>query len=247
VSIGRKYSRFVHARTDYWGTYPPTLSLSVGDLLEVNKDDSFKRVASTRDWPGWSEALPTDELPGIGEVGFSAHADRRLGGDAAVHGGAEPVLDGAASLTLSFAKASGFVMELQSDWIRGYRDQVAAKKRVAARMKNGDWEPDWVLVAEVLHATSATIAISEEKGSSVVLSAKAALPPAYNLADAALGLETLSTRGSCMVVTAKECTPLFRCLRVRRSWFGRRSVELQGLDEEGLDEAFSDDPFAGDV
>lgn len=185
-----------------------------------------------------------------GDLSFSAHATRNVGAGASarvpVPGGVP--LDAETTVELSFTQQSGFVMDLKADAVIRYRDMNAVKRWLINEAKNGDWPLEQVLVTEVMHATSATVVIGLDQGSSVVLSAAAALPGAFNLAEASLGLQARSSSGSTMVSLCAESTPLYRCMRVRKSWFGKYKAQLLAVDDQvALDEAFIDDPFEDDV
>jgi hypothetical protein len=247
VGIGQKYASLVHDVTDYWGAYLPNVPVSVGDYVEFQSDGAIRRLGTSFDWPGWQQQFPVETQQLDGASTFDSHAKRSHGAEAG-GGVTGPGGVGAdAAISLSFSAEAGFVLDYQAAALHRYRDIETVRRWLLALAKKGEWEPHQALVTEVIEAGAATVVMSREKSSNVVLHAGASLPSgigALNLSDPKLGLTVTSTSGSTLISLCKQSTPLFRIVRVRKSWLRRWHAELQAVsDDPHPAEAFSDDPF----
>ena len=89
------------------------------------------------------------------------------------------------------------------------------------------WQKEWLLIDALYRAESATILVSEDSSSEIVLKASAAALPtgALPLADPKLGLGVASSNGKIVhIVAQNNLRPLYSCLRVRDPLFGKASV-----------------------
>jgi hypothetical protein len=113
------------------------------------------------------------------------------------------------------------------------------------------WQPGHALVTEVVNATSASVVMSQEAASEVVLNASAAVKAAtVNIADVSLGLTVSATRGATMVSLCQASTPLYRCVAIRKTIFGNFKAEMFGAEapsDAEVESSFTDNPFADDV
>jgi hypothetical protein len=247
MSAPQTYSKAVHEETGWWGTFPIELPLKVGDILQQDSDGGMKRITNIQNL---GLTFPTDSESVTAAASRSRHATRSRattaegGVTVATGGGAQ------AAVKVSFSEVAGFVLDYVAGKYEKLRDVSIAKKTVLGLAKNGQWESNYVLVAELLEASPATVLVSSARNSSIVLSASVDVPDnlaTINLADPKLGFSSSSTvEGVYQSVSAKSF-PLYHCIKVRRKWWGGRVAELQGGVTVNMDDAFTDNPFDEDV
>jgi hypothetical protein len=94
--------------------------------------------------------------------------------------------------------------------------------------QEGRWQKEWLLIDALYRAESATILVSEDTSSEIVLKASAAALPSglLPLADPKLGFGIASSSGKIVhIVAANNLYPLYSCVRVRDPLlFGKPSV-----------------------
>lgn len=133
--------------------------------------------------------------------------------------------------------------------IKGYKTHLienlmSISQEIKKRYQNEEWEPEWVIINELLEANSATIMMSSEGSVSVGLKAKADVG-LENLdiadADVELGADS-GGKLALSIVGKKGITPLYRAVGIKRSFFGlgKVSVGSKGVGEE---EAGEENPF----
>jgi hypothetical protein len=122
--------------------------------------------------------------------------------------------------------------------------QQAFLKAVAEK---DQWQEQWVMVIEVIAASSASLIVTSQIGSKIDLSANAELPDLLEdvaIADPSLGWTASSWKGHGSTSLCKEGTPLYHCIKVKRNWLGTLSTRTLGPeDDAALAAAFTDDPF----
>jgi hypothetical protein len=248
LAIGREFATFVHDETGYWGAYPPEIPVSVGDYLEFTSKGEINRLGTSLDWPGWKKEFPIETVDiKSPRLRYTSHARLDLiataSGGVSVAGGAAV----SAGVKLTFSGKAGFVMDYRPTKLRRYRSVEAVRSWLLALAKNGKFPPGRALVMEVRTAESATVVMSKEAASTVVLNASASIPvteAALDLADPTLGLSATTERGSALTSFAQASTPLYRVVLVRKSWLGKYHAELQAAGQESdTTDAFSTDPF----
>jgi hypothetical protein len=254
MSIGKDFAKAVHGETEYWGTYPPQTPVKVGDHIEFTSDGNNNRLGSSLDWPGWAGAFRIEPVTAAAQAMYAAHANRTVGANA---GAGVPEIPAAgnvsakASIKLDFTRSSAFVLDYTGASINRYKSIEELRRWLLELARKGMWQPGHALVTEVVNATSASVVMSQEAASEVVLNASAAVKAAtVNIADVSLGLTVSATRGATMVSLCQASTPLYRCVAIRKTIFGNFKAEMFGAEapsDAEVESSFTDNPFADDV
>jgi hypothetical protein len=223
------YQREMHKNVGFFATWLPASILELGDLgvLEAGR---FRRIGSLKEL-GITE-LPVREGT-AGTMSYSASAERNTG----VSAGASTALPVAkAELSIRFAQKGGYVFEATG--IRNFEiaDRMALADRILSFYEQGRWQKEWLLVDAVYRAASATVIVSEETSSEIVLKASGNIPlGSLPLTDPNLGLSVSSSHGKIVhVVAQNNLTPLYSGVKVRDPLIGSPSVEpVRGLANKG--------------
>lgn len=241
--VAEEYNRLVYEATGWRGAYPLVIPIRVGDYFEMGAQGIPIQLGNAFNWPGWSQAVPVDHEEINGSETYYAGCQRETtvsaGGGVTVPGG----VGAEATLSLSFTHAAGFVLAHDAATRSHVRDVVAVQQSILQSARVGWWQESWILVTEVIEAKSATLAVTTESGSKIELHANAQIPTGIagvGIADPTLGWTASSWRGSGYSSICKPGTPLYHCVKVRESVFGRLSSELLG--DEDIAEVFTDDP-----
>ncbi|WP_344836027.1 hypothetical protein [Kribbella ginsengisoli] len=218
--------------------------MKVGDYFELSKQGVLVHLGNVFNWPGWKDAIPVDKDKIKGSETYYAGCER----EKAVEGGAgvkTPVGLGAeATVSLSFSRAGGFALSYEAAWRHKVREVPEVQRQIVALAKKEQWQEEWVLVTEVIEAKAATLVVSAAKSSKFSLHANAALPWALEkvgISDPKLGWTASSWQGSGFSSLCKPGTPLYHCVKVKKTLFGRFKSQTLGLED--FDEVFTDDPY----
>jgi hypothetical protein len=247
-TLGEQYAKSVKQEADRYGTFPPDITVVVGDVFEMKKGRLI-RIASGSELPGWPTGLQVKSDEKKGKQTYYSGSSRTRGGEASA-GVTTAAVGAQATIELEFSKTGGFVLDYVEQAHYYYGDVQPVMRWALAAAKNGNWEKSWVVITESIKASSATIVVGAKRGHKVQLSATAALPTdvfGVNLADPKLGLTVSSWDNKGFVSLAKAATPMYRCLRIRSNLLTGTHAELLAANEEDVAKAFTEDPFTDDV
>jgi hypothetical protein len=224
------YQREMHRNMGFFATWLPSNAIELGDI-GVLDGGRFRRVGSLKEL-GIS---PLEVREGTTEnVSYSASAKRTDGGSV---GARTAVPLASAELSIQFTSEGGYVFEAIAMRQMEIANRLALAATLLKAYEKGQWEAEWLLVDALYNAGSATILVSEDTTSEIVLKANAAVLPlgSLPLADPKLGLAVASSSGKIVhVVAANNVRPLYSCVKVRNPLlFGKPSVvPVRGLGDQ---------------
>jgi hypothetical protein len=211
----------MHKNMGFFATWLPSSAIELGDI-GVLDGGRFRQVGSLKEL-----GIPQ---PGVREgtaesVSYSASAKRSDG----ISGGAGTIVPLAkAELSIQFTSQGGYVFEAMGMKQVEIADRLALSASLLQAYEKGLWQKDWLLVDTIYSAGSATILVSEDTTSEIILKANAAALPlgSLPLADPKLGLTVTSSNGKIIhIVAANNLRPLYSCLKVRDPLlFGKPTV-----------------------
>jgi hypothetical protein len=217
----KRYQQEMHNNLGFFATWLPSTAVALGDI-GVLQDGRFHRVGSLKELG----IVHTDVREGTAEnVSYSASAKRSdsisVGAGAAV-----PIASG--ELSISFTSEGGYVFEAINMKQIEVADRLSLASSLLKAYEDGRWQKEWLLIDALYRAESATILVSEDSSSEIVLKASAAALPAglLPLADPKLRLGVASSSGKIVhIVAANNLQPLYSCVKVRDPLlFGKPSV-----------------------
>jgi|SRR6185436_16111712 len=213
------YQQQMHNNVGFFATWLPSSDVKLGDLgvLEAGR---FRRVGSLEEL-GIRIANVREGTPE--NMSYSAWADKKT----ATSGSAGSTLPIAkAELAIQFSQQGGYVFEAAAIRSVEIADRLKITQSILALYERGDWKKEWLLVDAVYKADSATIIVSEDSASGIVLNASSDIPlGSLPLANPKLALSVSSVTGKVVhVVSQSGLSPLYSCLRVQESFFGKPSL-----------------------
>lgn len=217
----KRYQQEMHNNLGFFATWLPSTAIALGDI-GVLQGGRFRRVASLKELG----IVQTDVREGMAEnVSYSASA-KRSDNISVGAGTAVPLASG--ELSITFTSEGGYIFEAINMKQMEVADRLSLASSVLKAYEDGRWQKEWLVIDALYRAESATILVSEDTSSEIVLKASAAALPAglLPLADPKLGLGIASSSGKIVhIVAANNLHPLFSCVKVREPLlFGKPSV-----------------------
>jgi hypothetical protein len=228
------YTREIRESLRYSATWPPLKEVRLGDVGVLHRHE-YTHV-TTAEKLGISFETRTSPSQGMFEhltadrVRIKPHVKAQLPEVIA------PAVDVGAAIDVEFVTAGAVLFRTSDDCtVTEIEDRVAVGKRVLELRGSGEWERDWVLVTEVVHAERTTVLIASGDDASATIAAKAKIGVgAAALVDAGAGLEVVDYDNVATRILARSgLTPLFNAFAVRRRLFGKgRFGPLRGTEIE---------------
>jgi hypothetical protein len=224
------YQREMHKNMGFFATWLPSSAIELGDIgvLDAGR---FRRAGSLKEL-GITGLEVREGAPE--NISYSASAERSGGIGAGVS--VAPLVTG--EVSIEFSSEGGYVFEAMAMRQLEIADRMALAARLLQSYHNGVWRADWLVVDSLYTAASATVLVSQDTTSKIVLKASAAVLPlgALLLADPKLGLSVASSSGRIVhIIAADNLRPLYSCVRVRDPLFGRPSVvPVRGDGDQGV-------------
>lgn len=238
-----EYPAIAHRLTSYWGNWPLSRPLSVGDIGVV-RDGAFLRETSLARIAELPRTPVRVTRSDVKEQFYEKTSTSLQVGAVASMNPAPTVAGGDARVTVEFATGKSALIAMSGATYRQVDDIPTLRAQVLALLAEKVWEREWVLITETVEASGVTVLVSADDGASVQIRLRASggAFQVWQLADAGLCAGVEARRGIGMEAIAETGVPLYRTLRVRRNWVGQSRVALTG-DEPISDEAFEAVPL----
>jgi hypothetical protein len=247
MSFRDRYQRGVQKHTGHYAAWLPSQSLSLG-MVGIFQDGEFIEQTSLG-----ALKIPFQTQPG--KSGFSwehqEHAEILANFDSHERANIRALSARQRHQTkIDFKKKGGFVFQLQKGREESLIHQHALGLALKEAVSLGEWQREWYVVRSIIRAERLVALVSEEESASLTYaSARAVGRNKAPLADGGLDLEVTAETGSITkIVATHELTPLFKVLRVKRSfWTGKDSIVYKSngapLESEFLEEPFVEELF----
>jgi len=229
------YLKEMHNNVGYFATWLPANTVKLGDFGVV-EGGGFRRLGSLSEL-GIPNSDAREGPPQ--DMSYSASAKRTTGASAGV-GAVVPSVK--AEVSITFTGAGGYVFEAVGVRSLEIGDRLATCERILDAYRRQRWEKEWLLIDSVCKAASATILVSLDSSSEVVLKASGDIPLGpLPLADPKLGLTVSSSSGRIVQLVAKsDLTPLYSCMKIRIPLFESASVmPVRGTGSETASRALT--------
>lgn len=227
------YQREMHERLGFFANWFPADPINVGDVGRL-EGGRFRRTLSLAELG--IEAI-VEPSPGGQPVEYTSSEGTKV----EVGGGATAAALAEAQVRVSFSRKSAFVFH--ASMLRPLRlgNPAAVARDVLAAYDEGRWERDWLLVEALHEAEIATILVSQDTTSEVLLSANVSeLLASVSLADPNISFSVTSSRGQLVkIIHAEQVHPLYSCMRVRDPLIGAPSLRPVRGFRAGTEAAFA--------
>jgi hypothetical protein len=138
-----------------------------------------------------------------------------------------------AEISVEFSNEGAFLFHASGVKQMRIEDRSAVGRAILDAYERGDWEKDWYIVEALYQAECATIILSQDRSSAMVITASSNVPlGSLPLANPKANLSIKSIRGTVFhLVARKKLTPLYVCLRVRDSLFRKPNFRTPDLGQ----------------
>jgi hypothetical protein len=218
--IHETYFKELSRALGYLAAWMPNSTLELGDIIDRH---TFERQGNISNRQG--HRVVFSSRPASTRASFEYSS---AGGASIVTKAAGRVFPGSslakaeAGLVVKFSRENAIVFEASDCKSSAIDDLEALTKSVAELSAARDWEPEWVVVTEVVRAAFATIIISSGTAAQIDLRATGKIAPVgLRLADPEARFQAASSRDiGYKFIAEAGLTPLYRAKGIKRSQLG---------------------------
>jgi hypothetical protein len=208
----KTYTSQISKRLGYCASWLPRNQIAVGDIAlmenrslerqksirDIGIDIEIREGNEVKDW-GWTSGTTFEVNPAI-SAGAPVHPGVQIGG----------------GLTVGFTRKNGILLRMERSQEQSLERLDSLRKEMLRLHETGEWERDWVVVTQVIHAGRMIVLISERRGASADLTAamRIGAEPA-SVIEAEGKIELLGSSGMNLQETGENLTPLYKALRVK--------------------------------
>ena len=226
--VYRQYTEELHDKFGYLATWLPNTKLKLGDVGFL-KRDRFELITTIDDLGLHTQSR---DIGGAADYQYISSEGASINFDVS---GAAPTAVGpithsaAAKVSVVFARANAVVFLATGCKTVSIERHDILGRTILERFKAGSWDKDYVVITELVTASSATILISATDSAQVDLDSKATVAATgLSLADVNAGFTIRSSSGvATQILAASEITPLFRASAIRRHIFSSPSFDTR--------------------
>jgi hypothetical protein len=240
-SIEEQYTGETYAQRGYYATWEPNVPVKLGDCGPIDAR-VFKPQGHVSQW-----GIAFDqENPGKpADIDYSSKDG--LTTTFQLQGGAQTIPQvpkGSAGLSLKFQRQEAVAIAMKGTRHRRISDVQRLKRALVDAVGSRHAFPDgWFAVTEVMDTKSASVVIAQGRGASFVVQADADF--AAGMVDLANASAKFTIADQTLVgyklLAESGATPLFRGIRIKRTWLGKlkfEEVDAASRSDEQIDEMF---------
>lgn len=245
MSLADSYTREIRRELKRFATWQPGLPVRLGDFGTLN-GSLFSHLGNLRDLGVGFERRkdPSDK-----RVYYSSKGGVEVEAEAGASADLGPVAKAKAALKVTFGAQHAVLFNAAGVTYESVADHLDLQRKLLQLLEQDGWDPRHVIVTELMHSGSTTVAVSAGSNGSLLLEAEGDLPK-IDLADAGVRLGVKSERNiGYRIVTAEGMTPLLGLSRIRPRgafWWGKSELQrvfgLEGVpggkDPETVPETF---------
>ena len=217
--IHQLYTKQIYDNLKYRPTWLPGKPISLGSVGPI-KDGTFDPITSLDNLNLPFEVILDFERDSI-DYSSKTGVSIILKGAGDANPKFEVVASACAGALVEFTRIGGVVLQLRGVAHHRIANQPALYKQLLRSVVIGnedDWQRDWVVITEVVHAEYATIIISDSANSKLELKASGSLLPT-SLVDVSAGfIDARVSDVSVKVIAETGLTPLYRGVRVTKGF-----------------------------
>ena len=219
VAINRQYAREMNEKFGYFATWLPNVRVKLGDVGVV-REHVFEPVSSLEQM-GIAFVIDRDRQTADLDYTSSDAVSIETKVSGAVHDPAATTASADGNISISFSRADAVVFQALGCLTSKIADVKSLGDQILSLYHNEKWDPDHVVVTDLITAAGATILISNGQNAHIDLALKGQAAPAMaKLADANANLTVTRAVGiGTRIVAAAGLTPLFKVAGVRRRFF----------------------------
>lgn len=241
-SLAEQYTKEIFRERRYWATWEPNVHLALGTCGPVVKG-IFRPEGQLKDY---GIAFNEDRDPTVSDVDYSSRKGLQTTFQASAGANAIPnIPQGTAGMQIKFLREEATVVATKGCRENRIGDQNMLRRQLLqSATEPGGIPEDWFIVTHIVECETASVIIAEGSGAVFEISGNADFAAGVvDLANASLGLAVQANRNIGYKLIAKEsATPLFRGLRLKRTFWGNQKLETlgPGTSDEVIDPLFEE-------
>jgi hypothetical protein len=232
-SIAEQYTKEIFRERRYWATWEPNVHLTLGTCGPVVMG-IFRPEGHLKDY---DIPFNVDRDPTPSDVDYSSRKGLQTTFQAKAGVNTIPnIPQGTAGMRIEFVRDEAAVVATKGSRENRIADQNTLRRQVLQSSKQDDGIPaNWFIITHLVKCESASVIIAEGSGAVFEISGKADFAAgAVDLANAKLGMAIKTHRNVGYKMIAQEgATPLFRGIRLKRTFWGNQKLETLGPEPSG--------------
>jgi hypothetical protein len=227
MSIGTLYCRRVKKDSRlYYAQWFPTATIDLGQIGKL-VDGAIFVPKTTLQQQGIPFEIAQD--PSSAQLNISSSSEVKvtfkLGGEVSTT--APSIPKASAGVVVEFGRKAAYIIKSEEVYEPRIANVAALEAEILARVKARTWDPDWVVISQIVQAPKADILVSESSSSRVEITAKgsANVGEVVQLGSINASFDITSQSGKVAnFLNSKQVTPLFQLVGLKRRLFGNARV-----------------------
>ena len=231
VAISKQYAREMNEKFGYFATWLPNVRLKLGDI-GIIREQVFEPVSSLEQL-GIAFALDRDRQAADLDYTSSDAVSIEAKASATAHDPAATPATADGSISISFSRAEAVVFQASGCVTSRIADVKSLGEEILSRYHRDAWDPDHVVVTDLITAAGGTILISNGQNAHIDLALRGGVGSAMaKLAEANANVTVTRAVGiGTRIVAAAGLTPLFKVAGVKRRIFRSDQFARRGADD----------------
>lgn len=232
MSIAQTYCRRVKKDSRlYYAQWFPNATVELGQIGKL-VDGAIFVAKTTLEQQGIAFETVDDKSPAQLDLTSSndVKVTFKLAGEFSTT--APTIPKASAGVVMEFGRKAAYVIKSEEVFEPRIANVDALEREILARVRNKTWDPDWVVISQIVRATKADILVSETSSSRVEITAKgdANVGDVVQLGslDASFGITSQSGKVF-NFLNARNVTPLFQLVGLKRRLFGGTRVGTRNV------------------
>jgi hypothetical protein len=229
MPLWKSYTSQVFKGMSYCAAWPPSNKVTLGEIALMMKDRTLERQLSISDL-----GLAIEDRIGheVKDRGWTSGSDVVFNPGAGVGAPLHPGLDVDGRIKVSFTRKNAILLRLEQAHEQSL-ERIDRLRREMMRLDSaGEWDPNWVVITQVVHAQRLMVLVSERKSASADLKASMQVgADPLAVVNAQGELELLRSSGMSLQETGENLTPVYKALRVKPKWM--RGSKIKQINKRG--------------
>ena len=229
ASLVTLYQQEMHGNVGFFANWFPGDPLEIGDVGILEKG-RFRPMTTLKE-------LGIDCVTSDGQTKQEMQYTSTQGTSIKTSLGAALTTGTKGEISIDFSREGAFVFNASGLITRRLENRMGVAKQILDSYENDIWNKDWVVIESLYIADCATIIVSEDRSSTIVLQASVDVPiSSIALSDPKIDLKVASTRGKIIHIVGEQgLHPLYSCFKLKDSWFSQPSIQpVRGTSSQDI-------------
>lgn len=227
MSIGTTYCKRVKRDTRvYFAQWFPTATIDLGQIGKL-VDGAIFVPKTTLEEEGIPFEITDDTTAAQLDISSSSEVKVTFKVGGQVSTTAPSIPQASAGVVVEFGRKAAYVIKAGQVFEPRITNVASLEAEILERVRAGRWDPDWVVISQIVKAPKADILVSESSSSRVEITAKgdAKVGEVVQLGNVDAAFQITSQSGKVAnFLNSENVTPLFQLVGLKRRLLGRTRV-----------------------